>query len=187
MVGVWITSYLDWEKHTNEMCRKAYARMTMLTKLKYVGTSEPDLIDVYILYIRSLLEYCCVVWHSTLTEEQSNHIENVQKTCLKIILGPSYNHYEDALSKYSLDKLSQRREMRCLKFGLKSLLHPHHKDLFPVNQHVLTDHYSKTNREHFYVNWSRTESYRMSSVPYIQRMLNDYVKNMKNRSKTNNQ
>ena len=187
LVGVWITSYLDWEKHTNEMCRKAYARMTMLTKLKYVGTSEPDLIDVYILYIRSLLEYCCVVWHSTLTEEQSNHIENVQKTCLKIILGPSYNHYEDALSKYSLDKLSQRREMRCLKFGLKSLLHPHHKDLFPVNQHVLTDHYSKTNREHFYVNWSRTESYRMSSVPYIQRMLNDYVKNMKNRSKTNNQ
>ena len=88
LVGIWITTYLDWEKNTHEMCKKAFARITMLTKLKYVGTSHQDLIDVYILYIRSILEYCSVVWHSTLTAEQSNSIENVQKLCMKIILGP---------------------------------------------------------------------------------------------------
>ena len=90
LVGVWITTFLDWEKNTKELCKKAYARLTLITKLKYVGTTKEDLLDVYILYIRSILEYCSVVWHSTLTVQQSKDIENVQKLCLKIILGEDY-------------------------------------------------------------------------------------------------
>ena len=56
LVGVWVTTWLDWEKNTREICKRAYARMTMLTKLKYVGVPTYDLLDIYILYIRSLLE-----------------------------------------------------------------------------------------------------------------------------------
>ena len=37
LLGVWITTWLDWEKNTKEICKKAYARMTMLTKLKYAS------------------------------------------------------------------------------------------------------------------------------------------------------
>ena len=55
LVGVWVTTFLDWDKNTRELCKKAFARMTMLTKLRYVGTQMEDLIDVYILYIRSIL------------------------------------------------------------------------------------------------------------------------------------
>ena len=66
LLGVWLSTYLDWTKNTKEMCKKSYARMTMLTKLKYVGVPESDLLEIYILYIRSLLEYCSTVWHSTL-------------------------------------------------------------------------------------------------------------------------
>ena len=51
--------------------------MTMLTKLKYAGVPKEDLITIYILYIRSLLEYCSVVRHSTLTDEQFNNLESV--------------------------------------------------------------------------------------------------------------
>ena len=32
LVGVWLTTFLDWEKNTRELCRKADARVTMLTK-----------------------------------------------------------------------------------------------------------------------------------------------------------
>ena len=78
-----------------------------------------------------------------------------------------------------LEKLAVRREARCLKFGLKSLLHPVHSSLFPVNPNVLTDYHNTPNREHFQVNWAKTESYRMSAVPYIQRLLNEYVKKQK--------
>ena len=87
IVGVWVTTWLDWTKNTSELCKKAYARVTMLTKLKYAGISAIEIINIYTLYIRSVLEYCSVVWHSTLTEDQNQAIERLQKTCLKIILG----------------------------------------------------------------------------------------------------
>ena len=70
--------------------------MTMITKLKYVGVPIDDLLNVYILYVRSLLEYCSVVWHSTLTVEQSQNLESVQKLCLKVILGDEYSGYDNA-------------------------------------------------------------------------------------------
>ena len=58
LLGVWISEDLSWAKNTKELCRKAYSRMSMLTKLRYVGVSTEDLIEIYILFIRSTREYC---------------------------------------------------------------------------------------------------------------------------------
>ena len=149
--------------------------MTMLTKLEYVGVPTADLLDIYILYVRSLLEYCSVVWHSTLTGEQDQNIERVQKLCLKVILGNNYQGYDSALEHLDLQTLSERREERCLKFGLKSLLHPTHSKMFPVNPQILETPHDTRSPEHFTVNWARSDSYRTSAIPYIQRMLNNYV------------
>ena len=150
--------------------------MTMLTKLKYVGVNQEDLMNIYVFYIRSMLEYCSVVWHSTLTLEQSNKLEGVQKLCLKVILGSEYENYEQALKVSSLDSLSDRRDQKCLNFGLKSLLHPVPSQMFPVNPQVFSKpSHESTNKEHFIVNWAKSESYKTSAIPYIQRMLNEYV------------
>ena len=46
LVGVWLTTWLDWDKNTRKTCKKAYARLTMLTKLKYVGVPKEDLIQI---------------------------------------------------------------------------------------------------------------------------------------------
>ena len=181
LVGVWITTWLDWDKNTKEICKKAYARMTMLTKLRYAGVPTEDLLTVYILYVRSLLEYCSVVWHSTLTIEQSNNLESVQKLCLKIILGSEYCGYESALETCGFESLSIRREKKCLKYGLKSLLHPIHSKQFPVNPNVKNSSVDTRSSEHFKVNWAKSESYRMSAIPYIQRMLNQYVKSQQSK------
>ena len=107
--------------------------------LTQLAGAEPYLLDVYKLYIRSILEYCSVVWHSTLTVTQNKDIENIQKLCLKIIFGEDYSGYQHALKLTELDRLNDRRHERCLKFGLKSLLHPKHCALFPVNPQVLLD------------------------------------------------
>ena len=109
--------------------------MTMLTKLKYVGVPTTDLLEIYIWYIRSILEYCSTVWHSTLTVEQSMDIESVQKLCSKIILGNGYQGYEAALRVCGLDSLGDRRQQKCLQFGLKCLLHPTHSSMFPLTPH----------------------------------------------------
>ena len=117
-----------------------------------------------------------MVWHSTLTVDQDNQIENVQKLCLKVILGENYYHYDSALKLCNLEKLSKRREDRCLRFGLKTLLHPVYKDMFPVKPQVLSPTYETRNSEHFKVNKANSESYRKSAIPYIQRLLNHYVR-----------
>ena len=56
LVGVWISEDLTWSRNCKEICKRAYSRLSMLTKLKYVGVSREDLLDTYILLIRSVTE-----------------------------------------------------------------------------------------------------------------------------------
>ena len=89
----------------------------MITKLKYVGVSKRDLLDIYVLFIRSITEYCSVAYHSSLTQQQSDKIERIQKTCLKVILGDEYIDYKTALEDWNLETLHDRRLRRCLDFS----------------------------------------------------------------------
>ena len=57
LLGVWISEDMSWDKNCKEMCKKAYARLSMITKLKYVGVNIDDLLDIYKLFIRSVAEY----------------------------------------------------------------------------------------------------------------------------------
>ena len=43
ILGVWLSDDLSWTKNTKEICIKAYSRMGMITKLKYVGVKTEDL------------------------------------------------------------------------------------------------------------------------------------------------
>ena len=129
----------------------------MLTKLKYVGTKEKDLVTIYIIFIRCLLEYCSVVWHSALTKEQTNDIERVQVVCLKVIIGKNYEDYNTALLQTSLESLESRRNQRCLAFGLRCLEHPKHREMFPLNGKNIR--YPTRSREIFQVNKARTQYY----------------------------
>ena len=176
ILGIWVSQDLSWDKNTKEMCKRAYSRVSMLTKLKYVGVSTEDLIDVYTLFIRSVTEYCAVAFHSTLTVEQATDIERIQKTCLKVILGESYVSYSAALEMCGLQTLHDRREKRCLDFAVKCVKHPLNQRLFPLNKNLENTNNEVRNRETFQVNFARTEKYRMSAIPYCQRKLNEYFK-----------
>ena len=97
IMGVWFNEKLDWSTNTSNICRKAYSRIRILTKLKYVGTKTNDLVEIYKLKIRSVLEYCSSLYHSTLTQQQESDIESVQKTCLKVIFG-THLEYDQLLT-----------------------------------------------------------------------------------------
>ena len=172
LLGLWITEDLSWAKNCQAICQKAYSRMSIITKLKYVGTSKEDLIEIYILFIRSVIEYCAVAFHSSLTQEQSRKLEKIQKTCLRVILNEMYIDYNSALEMCGLQTLSARREARCLDFALKCVKHDRNQRLFPVN--VKSSKYYTRDKELFQVNFARTEDYKRSAIPYCQRLLNDH-------------
>ena len=65
-----------------------------------------------------------------------------------------------------------RRENRSLQFVLKSEKHPKNHTIFPLNPSL--DTHNVRHMEKFKVNKARTESYKQSTIPYLQRRLNEY-------------
>ena len=175
-LGVWLTESLCWEKHISEICKRAYPRVKMLSKLKYVGVSTEDLLELYCLHIRSLTEYCSTAFHSSLSLRLRNKLETIQKTCLRVILDVMYVDYTSALEMCALRTLHDRREKRSLSFALKSSIHKTNSSMFPLNP--VQDTHSVRNHEKFLVNKARTESYRKSTIPYLQRRLNQYTEKL---------
>ena len=86
----------------------------MLRRLKVLGATESELLDVYDKQVRSVLELAVPVWQPALTLKESNQIESVQKTAFCIILGNQYENYENALNLLGHVQLSIRRE-KCAK------------------------------------------------------------------------
>ena len=79
LLGTVITSDLKWEENTSLLVKKANARMQLLRKCASFSKDKNELKNIYILFIRSILEQSCVLWHSSLTQEDSNNLERVQK------------------------------------------------------------------------------------------------------------
>ena len=59
------------------------------------------------------------VWHSSLSQENIEDLEIVQKTAIKVILQERYQGYEAALAQLGLQTIESRREELCLNFALK--------------------------------------------------------------------
>ena len=162
----------SWARNCKEICQRAYSRLGMITKLKYVGVGMEDLLDIYVLFIRSVTEYCAVAFHSSLTIQQSDKIEKIQKTCLKVILSEMYVSYQAALEMCGLETLFNRREKRCIDFSLKSIKNLRMNIMFPRNP--TTSQRFVKHREVFHVNFAKTEEYKKSAIPFCQRLLNDH-------------
>ena len=74
LLGTIVTNDLKWGKNTSFIVKKANKRLELLRKISNFGADSDDLKNIYILYIRSLLEQSCIVWHSALTEENASDL-----------------------------------------------------------------------------------------------------------------
>ena len=86
LLGTIITSDLKWNANTSELIKRGNARMRILHKIAQFNPPKEDMVHIYKIYIRSVLEQSCQVWHSSLNEQNSEDLERVQKCALKIIL-----------------------------------------------------------------------------------------------------
>ena len=170
LLGVMINDELSWDANTSYLVKRANSRMRLLHKLVSFGIPCDDLVNIYVLYVRSILEQSCQVWHSSLTLENFQALERVHKNALKIILQEEYISYSNALNKSGLSSLFERRSKLCLKFAKSCLKNPEMKKMFPLNP---TTYSVQTRfREKFQVTDARTERLRSSAIPYMQRLLN---------------
>ena len=69
LLGVQVTDDLKWNRNTEILVKKANQRMQILRKASEFTYNLKDRRQIYILYVRSILEQSCVVWNSSLSEE----------------------------------------------------------------------------------------------------------------------
>jgi hypothetical protein len=147
--------------------------MIILHKLCSFSMPDCELVDIYVLYLRSILEQSCQVWHYAITEEESSDLERVQKVACKVILGSRYTDYQSALETLNLNRLDERRTSLCLRFAKKCLRFEQTKDMFPLN----TEYQVNTRDAPKYkVKFASTGRLRDSAIPQLQRALNEDAK-----------
>ena len=165
-----IQNDLNWDLNTAEIVRKANSRMQLLRKIVSFGAPIQDLKQIYILFIRSLLEQSATVWHSSLSLQNITDIERVQKSACKLMLGEKFKDYQSALLQLNMQPLSERREELCLKFAQKCIKNPKTSSMFPLNK---KKHEMSTRKfEKYKVDHANHERFRKSSIIFMQNLLN---------------
>ena len=90
LLGVIVRSDLKWWSNTEYMVKKANSRLWTMRRLKNLGASEDDLLDVYTKQICSVLELAVPVWQSDRICSKSNdndHIICVRAPCVRMDQG----------------------------------------------------------------------------------------------------
>ena len=168
LLGVLINDDLSWHSNTQSLVKKANSRMMILHNLASFSLPIDEMVEIYVLYIRSVVEYSAVVWHSSLTLEDSNAIERIQKIALRIILQDQYSDYQHALKSVGLQTLHERRENLCIKFATQCVRKEKMSDMFPLNKKIV----NTREHERFFVQPAFTDRLKNSAIPHMQRLLN---------------
>ena len=166
LLGVIIRDDLSWKSNTHFITKKAYKRMIILKNLFHFNLPIVEMMEIYCLYIRSVVEQACVVWHSSLTKGEQLDIERIQKVAMRIILQENYVSYSHALKITGMPTLKSRRNKLCLTFAKNCVKTNLTNDMFPVN----SNNVNTRQHEKFYVPHAKTDRFAKSAIPYMARL-----------------
>ena len=165
LLGIIFSSDLKWKKNTSFIQKKCYTKFWTLRRMKEIGGSKEDLLDVYMVQIRCLTELGCASWNGALTKIDSDKIEKIQKVACRIILGYTYINYKTALTTLGLCTLKERRDELCMRFAKKVEQSTKFKKWLKTPTR-------KTRSNQYILPKPRTASYGNSPLFYIAKLLN---------------
>ena len=85
VLGITLCDNLKWGQNTKEIVDKVCKRLYLLRVLKRAAVPPDHLIIIYCALVRSVLEYACQVWSSSVQSHLKQQLERVQKHALRII------------------------------------------------------------------------------------------------------
>ena len=102
----------------------------ILRHLKIAGFTEGELAVVYRTVIRPILDYCAVVYHPMLTDEQDQMVERMQAQARKSVYGYK-DSYAEMREKAGVTTHRARRIELCDKFSKKAAASQRFESWFP--------------------------------------------------------
>ena len=146
--------------------------MQLLHSAAKFTRKRTDLKSIYLTFIRPVLEQSAPVWHSSLTEENSEDLERVQKAAARLIMGGYHMNYNSSLKELHLETLKERRKNLCVTFAKRATMNEKVKSMFPIRKEIRSD--KRRHTERFQVLKANTERLRRSSIPFMQNLLNTH-------------
>ena len=146
--------------------------MIILINLFQFNVPLKEMMIIYFLYIRSVVEQSCVVWASSITEDECLDIERTQKCALRLILKEQYVTYEHALSTLDLPTLRQCTELLQLRFAVRCSENEKTEQMFPLRKTKTNT--NTRNPEKFHIPQARTSRLANSAIPTMARLLNKH-------------
>ena len=123
LVGFTFCEKPDASEHVEQIRERFRVRVWMMYHLKRAGFKGRGLYRLYCCYLRTVIEYCSVVYHSLLTAGQSEDLERIHRQAIRICYGTE-NQTRDIMATEGIETLGTRRERRCDVFIRKIACNP---------------------------------------------------------------
>ena len=169
-LGMRFSSRPDMAAHMSWVSKSMRERFWTLRNLKKSGFSDAELIQVYKTVLRPVAEYGCVAYHSSLTDEQDELLDNLQNQALRCIFGPRISGRK-MREMAGIPTLRSRRENLCDKFALKCRNNPKFEHWFPI-KNTRTSLRGVKNKEEYKEEKARCSRLFNSTIFYFRRRLN---------------
>ena len=171
ILGTIVTNRLSWNENCDLLIRKVNARMALLRGVLSFGASNQEMVHLWKIFCRSVLEQSCVVWNSSLTQENITDLERTQKTFCKLVLKEKFKNYNNSLLILNLETLQERRNKLSLEFAKSGIKNNTLRDLLPEQDN--SDKISTRKQEKYKVTFANTERLKNSSIIFMQNQLNN--------------
>ena len=167
VLGFDFTSKPNVSKHVEGIAKKLRRQFWVLLHLQKLGFTERELVDVYVSVVLPIADYCDVVYHALLTDEQDQLLERAQVGALRYIFGHDFSGRK-LRAKAGIKTLRARRIEHCDSFARKCASNPRFMHWFPLKENRNTTR----NPEKYQEFYARCDRLRNSPLHYMRRRLN---------------
>ena len=162
-----LSSSLKWDEHIQDLVSKARHKVWFIKRLKKMGASQQNLVEMYKLFVRQSLEFAAPLCSSALTQNNKQKIERIQAQVTDLILGPNQLSYRERLRELDLVDLEGQRLKLTKNFCSKMIKDDRFKFLFP------TRHTGTRSKKKYIEPQCKTNRMKFSSIPSFIQMLNN--------------
>ena len=158
------------EAHVQSIKDKFRRKVWMLYHLRRAGFRRGQLYRLYCCYVRSVVEYCSVVYHPMLTAGQALELERLHRLAIRICFGFGVD-ISLTMNINGIESLEARRARRCDSFIRKAVRNPRFKDRwFPPREGEVRDLRRRRNIQEVRANTLRRFR---SPLAFLQRSANE--------------
>ena len=175
ILGLVFSSNGEWDENIKYLTKKANARLYFLRRLKSLGASIMTLKEVYILFIRSIVEFCAPLWAGNLSKSSVKALDRIEQNAMKILF-PGKTYFQ-SLEILQLKNLSQRRLDLTMKYGRKAATNPKMSHLFKSKRDISV---ATRSNEKYFEPVCRRNRHKYSTIPKILKLLNGKLEVFRN-------